>query len=132
MRRLGILFTAALCLMLMTACAPQKEGNPVQKITAEEAKEKMDAETVTVVDVRTPEEYEAGHIEGAVNVPLDTIGDTQPALLDDPEAVLLVYCRSGVRSASAARKLAELGYQNLFDFGGILDWPYDTVKGAAQ
>ena len=49
--------------------------------------------------MRTPEEYEAGHIEGAVNVPLDTIGDTQPALLDDPEAVLLVYCRSGVRSA---------------------------------
>ncbi len=100
-----------------------------QKISAEQALLMMqDLADVTVVDVRTQEEYDAGHIEGAVLVPSDSIGDTQPDALPDTEKVLLVYCRSGVRSEAASRKLLNLGYLYVYDFGGIIDWPYDVVQ----
>ncbi len=88
----------------------------------------MDGKEATVVDVRTPEEYEEGHIPGAVNIPNEEIGDTEPDLLKDKDAVLLIHCRSGVRSKAASDKLVELGYTQIYDFGGIIDWPYETVK----
>ena len=80
-----------------------------------------------VVDVRTQEDYDAGHIAGAVLVPNETIGDAPPELLPDLDAVLLVHCRTGVRSKQAAEKLLALGYTQVYDFGGIADWPYGTV-----
>jgi rhodanese-related sulfurtransferase len=84
---------------------------------------------VTVVDVRTQAEYEQGHIPDAILVPNETISTTQkPDALPDLDATILVYCRSGNRSAQAARKLVALGYVNVYDFGGIIDWPYDVVK----
>jgi rhodanese-related sulfurtransferase len=108
----------------------EKTGNePVVKvITAREAKEMMDTlEEFTIVDVREQYEYDAGYIDGAVLVSLGSIEDLAPELLPDKNEILFIYCRSGRRSAEAAGKLRELGYLNIYDFGGIIDWPYETV-----
>ena len=99
-----------------------------QKISAEEAYEMMASQEVVVVDVRTREEYDGGHIENAVLVPNESIGSEMPEALPDKEATLLVYCRSGRRSKDAAEKLLKLGYQSVYDFGGVIDWPYELVK----
>lgn len=101
-----------------------------RKISPQLAQEMIVAtQPVTVVDVRTQAEYEQGHIPGAILVPNETISTTQkPDALPDLDATILVYCRSGNRSAQAARKLVTLGYVNVYDFGGIIDWPYDVVK----
>ena len=98
------------------------------KLSAEEAYEMMASQEVVVVDVRTREEYDGGHIENAVLVPNESIGSEMPEALPDKEATLLVYCRSGRRSKDAAQKLLELGYQSVYDFGGVIDWPYELVK----
>ena len=87
----------------------------------------MDEGNATVVDVRTAEEYAAGHIPDSILVPVESIGDTTPVELPDTEAVLLVHCRTGIRSKSASDQLVELGYKHVYDFGGIVDWPYETV-----
>ena len=89
----------------------------------------MDDGGATVVDDRTEAEYREKHIPGAVLVPNETIRAEAPEELPNKETVLLVYCRSGVRSKAAAEKLISLGYQNVYDFGGIIDWPYETVAG---
>ncbi|WP_082020978.1 rhodanese-like domain-containing protein [Candidatus Soleaferrea massiliensis] len=102
------------------------------KITAEEAKKMMDEGGVTVVDVRTQQEYEERHIPNAVLVPNETISDTPPQQLQDKDAVLLVYCRTGVRSKQASEKLVSMGYTKVYDMGGIVDWSYDTVSGSEQ
>ncbi len=112
--------------------AGQEAGSGMQeqayhKITAEEAKQMMDEGGVTVVDVRTEAEYKDGHIPGAVLVPNETIGSEPPEALPELDAVLLVHCRTGVRSKQAADKLVEMGYTQIYDFGGIRDWPYDIV-----
>jgi len=98
-----------------------------QKISAEDAKDMM-TEDVVVLDVRTSEEYAQGHIEGSILLPLDSIlnGDTQ--VLEDFSQTILVYCRSGNRSKVAAEALIELGYESVYDFGGILNWPYEIVE----
>ena len=98
------------------------------KLSAEEAYEMMASQEIVVVDVRTREEYAGGHIENAVLVPNESIGSEMPEALPDKEATLLVYCRSGRRSKDAAQKLLELGYQSVYDFGGVIDWPYELVK----
>ena len=90
-----------------------------QKISTEEAYEMMVSQEVVVVDVRTREEYD---------VPNESIGSEMPEALPDKEATLLVYCRSGRRSKDAAQKLLALGYQSVYDFGGVIDWPYELVK----
>lgn len=89
----------------------------------------MDTGSVTVIDVRRDDEYAAGHIPGAISVPNEQIGTEKPTQLPDLDAVLLVYCRTGVRSKQASEKLVKIGYQNVYDFGGIVDWPYETEKG---
>ncbi|OQA14509.1 MAG: Thiosulfate sulfurtransferase PspE precursor [Firmicutes bacterium ADurb.Bin356] len=87
---------------------------------------------VLIVDVRTEEEYATGHIPGALLLPNETIGETQPELLPDKNATILVYCRSGNRSRTASIKLLGLGYENVYDFGGITSWPYEiTTDNAA-
>ena len=98
-----------------------------RKITAKEAYEKIQAGGVTVVDVRTKAEYDEGHIQGAILLPNENIGSTVPNELPEKDAVILVYCRSGRRSREAADKLLSLGYRNVYDFGGIIDWPYEVV-----
>ena len=102
-----------------------------QKIPADEAKQMMDdVQDYVLVDVRTKDEYEEAHIEGAVLIPVDVIAQQAEEQLPDKDAVILLYCRSGNRSAKAAGILAELGYTQVFDFGGIGSWPYGTVPGA--
>ena len=102
-------------------------SNPT-KINAEQAKEMIDSPTeLIILDVRTKEEYEEGHIEGAILIPDTEIATKAEELLTDKNATLLVYCRSGRRSALASQSLNELGYTSVYDFGGILDWPYEVV-----
>ena len=100
------------------------------KITAEQAKEKMDeTEGWILLDVRTDEEFEAEHIEGAVLIPDYEIAARVESELPDKNAVILIYCRSGRRSALAAHEMVDMGYTGAYDFGGIIDWPYNTVSG---
>lgn len=107
------------------------EENKIEyiKINVEEAKEMMDTEEVIILDVRTQEEYEVEHIEGALLIPDYDLKDLSNSKLPDKDEKILVYCRSGNRSKSAAKALIEMGYTNVYDFGGINSWPYGTVKG---
>ncbi|MGI6192905.1 MAG: rhodanese-like domain-containing protein [Christensenellales bacterium] len=127
-----VLLIAALLLLALGCAAKgdlESEDTMYQKITPAQAKERMESNADAIIlDVRTRSEYEAGHIEGAVLLPNENIGKTQPEVLPDLDAEILVYCRSGNRSAQAAKKLVSLGYTNVYDFGGIMDWPYGTVK----
>lgn len=109
-----------------SASAAVEDESAYHKIDAATAKEMMDGGDVTVVDVRRQDEYDAKHIPGAVLVPNESIGHSDPEALPDKEAKLIVYCRTGVRSKAASDKLVELGYENVYDMGGINDWPYDT------
>ena len=130
------------CLLLLTACGispPSSTGEQTpaavesayHTITAEEAKAMMDDGGVTIVDVRRADEFADKHIPGAILVPNEEIGDTQPEALPDLSATLIVYCRTGVRSKQASDKLVEMGFENVYDMGGIVDWPYDTERGEA-
>ena len=82
-----------------------------------------------IVDVRSKDEYAAGHIPGAICIPNESITNTQPAELPDLDQVILVYCRSGNRSRQASQKLYDMGYTNVYEFGGIKDWTGETVAG---
>lgn len=105
-----------------------RSGVSFEIISAKTAKRLMDKGGVTIVDVRRQDEYAAGHVKGAIHVPNESIGNSAPAKLPDKNAVLLVYCRTGIRARDASQKLAELGYKHVYDFGGIRDWPYETEK----
>ena len=119
-----------LAVMMLTACGQDKENNQgavYVNITAEEAKQIMDSEEgYIILDVRTQEEYDQGHIPGAIVIPHEEIADKAEEALTDKDQLILVYCRSGRRSKIAAEALVELGYTNIKEFGGILDWPYET------
>lgn len=98
------------------------------KITAVEAKKIMDSqESIIIVDVREPEELEEGYIDNSLLIPLDTVQARVEKLIPDKNAKILVYCRSGRRSEIAAEIMERLGYKNIYDFGGIIDWPFDVV-----
>ncbi len=115
-----------LAVMLLTACGQNKEAAYVN-ITAEEAKEIMDTEEgYIILDVRTQEEYDEGHIPGAIVISHDEIEEKAEEILPNKDQLLLVYCRSGRRSKLAAEALVELGYTNIKEFGGIIDWPYEV------
>lgn len=123
------LLMAAFCLFAFS-CAKQKQSPSTAKytdITVEEAKKIIETGNVILVDVRTQEEYSEKHIDGAILIPNETITDSQPAELPDKDADILVYCRSGKRSSEAAKKLADMGYTNVYNMlGGINEWPYET------
>ena len=96
-------------------------------ITAEEAKQIMDSEEgYIILDVRTQEEYDESHIPGVILIPHTEIEARAEEVLTDKDQLILVYCRSGRRSKIAAEALVELGYTNIKEFGGIIDWPYET------
>lgn len=122
-------------IVLLASCSSPADSVPSVtaeyiKISAEQAKERIDSgDEVIIVDVRTAAEFADGHIEGAVLIPNESILDTPPELLPDIDAEILIYCRSGNRSAQAANKLIAMGYTKVYDFGGIIDWPYDIVTG---
>ena len=117
-----ILFTVLA--LLLTACT---------QISQDEARELMEQDDGhVIVDVRRPDEFETGHIPGAICIPNETIGSDQPEELPDLNQVILVYCRSGNRSKQAAQKLFEIGYTNVYEFGGIIDWTGEVVTETAM
>ena len=119
-----------LAVMMLTACGQDKEndqGAVYVNITAEEAKQIMDSEEgYIILDVRTQEEYDEGHIPGAIVISHEEIAEKAEEVLTDKDQLILVYCRSGRRSKIAAEALVELGYTNIKEFGGIIDWPYEV------
>jgi rhodanese-related sulfurtransferase len=106
----------------------QKQENTYTKISMDEAIAIMNEQDgYIILDVRRPDEFASGHIPGAINVPNESIGDGDIPELPDKNQLILVYCRSGNRSKQASSKLVKLGYTNIVEFGGILDWPGDIV-----
>ena len=114
--------------MKMTKEVKEVKKAEYKKITSDEAKKMMESEKTIVVDVRTTEEYNEGHIPNAVSIPLETIENEAEEKLKNKDDLILVYCRSGRRSREAALKLIEKGYTNVIDFGGIQDWNGEVVK----
>jgi len=121
-----------LTMLLLTACGQSKDKKQEAvyvNITAEEAKKIMDnQEGYVILDTRTQAEFDEGHIPGAILIPHDEITEKAEAVLTDKNQLILVYCRSGRRSKLAAEDLVKLGYTNIKEFGGIIDWPYETTK----
>jgi rhodanese-related sulfurtransferase len=112
-----------LSLLLTIACAEPEEQAPIShiRLTAQEAAEKM-TDDALILDVRSPAEFAEGHIPNAILLPHTLINEQAVTLLPDKTQTILVYCRTGNRSAEATKTLLELGYTNVFDFGGIVDW----------
>ena len=127
MKRILFILLSAL---LLSGCG-QTVGNSQEvgyvNITAEEAKKIMDTQVgYVILDTRTQEEYDQGHIPGAIVIPHDEILEKAESILTDKDQLILVYCRSGRRSKLAAEDLVKLGYTNVKEFGGIIDWPYEV------
>lgn len=113
---------------MLAGCGQQTDAT-YRQISQEEAKEMMDAGDAVVLDVREQSEYDEGHIPGAVLLPVGSIDeDTAAAVIPEKSATVLVYCRSGNRSKTAAAALAELGYTDVCEFGGINTWPYEIEQ----
>ena len=118
--------------LMFTGCAETNnhQTNTYRSITMDDAVTMMAQETgYIILDVRRPDEFAAGHIPNAINVPNETIGTAEIPELPDKDQLIMVYCRSGRRSKEASEKLVKLGYTNIVEFGGILDWKGETVTG---
>lgn len=117
--------------LMLTGCAGTgNQTNSYRRISMAEAVAMMAEESgYIILDVRTPEEFAEKHIPNAINVPNETIGTDEISQLPDKDQLIMVYCRSGRRSKEAAEKLAKLGYTNVVEFGGIIDWKGETVSG---
>ena len=129
MKRILPLFL--LLLLLLTGCGGTTSNasseSDYQQISQEEAKEMMDTQDVIILDVREQDEYDSGHIPGAILLPVGTIDEeTAAEVIPEKDSTVLVYCRSGNRSQTASSALAELDYTNIYEFGGINTWPYET------
>ena len=123
------LIAIALVMLVFVGCKGENMKNTYEQITQEEAKRIMDTETdYVLLDTRTDEEFAQGHIEGAIMIPEYEIADKAEAAIPDKDTLILVYCRSGRRSKIASMLLVELGYTNVKEFGGIIDWKYEIVK----
>lgn len=125
-----IMLLISLSLFGMTACDGENgKVSTYEQITAEQAKTIMDTEKdYIIIDARTEEEFAEGYIENAILIPEYEIATRAEKELPDKEQLILVYCRSGRRSKIASEELVKLGYTNVKEFGGIIDWPYDIVK----
>ena len=116
-------------LLLLTGCGEVSVEQKYQQIDQKTAKQMMDEQDVIILDVRELHEYDDGHIPGAVLLPVGTISaETAGAVISDKDSVILVYCRSGNRSKTASKALAELGYTQIYEFGGINTWPYEVEE----
>ena len=129
-----IFFLLLLILFVLTGCAQKLDGDGMIgkttyiQIDQEKAKEMMAVnDGHVVVDVRRADEYASGHIPGAILIPNESIGKGQPDQLPDKDQIILVYCRSGNRSKQAAQKLADIGYTNIYEFGGINTWTGEVI-----
>ena len=122
---------ALLTFALPFGCIGCSDGGSAtyEQISGAEAKAIMDSESgYIIIDARTQEEYDEGHIPGAIMIPEYEIADRAEKELPDKDQLILVYCRSGRRSKIAAEELVKLGYTNVKEFGGIIDWEYEIVK----
>lgn len=143
--RLTLLFLILFSVLFFAACGGDREVTTetdqtkseeetftmlsYEQITPQEAKHFMETEeNYMIVDARTQEEFAEGHIEGAILIPEYEIATSAPEKLPDRDALILVYCRSGRRSKIASEELVKLGYTNVKEFGGIINWPYEVVK----
>ena len=118
--------------LMFTGCAgtSNNQTNTYRQITMDEAVTMMAQESgYVILDVRRPDEFAAGHIPNAINIANETIGTAEIPELPDKDQIIMVYCRSGRRSKEASEKLVKLGYTNIVEFGGILDWKGETVTG---
>ena len=129
MKRLQMILLSALFLTGCAASQSNTQGDTAyRQIGMQEAIRIMNEETgYIILDVRRVDEFAAGHIPGAINIPNESIGTDAIPELPDKDQLILVYCRSGNRSKQASKKLVDLGYTNIVEFGGILDWPGETV-----
>ena len=125
-----IMLLISLSLFGMTACDGENgKASTYEQIAAEQAKTIMDTEKdYVIIDARTEEEFAEEHIENAILIPEYEIKDRAEKEMPDKEQLILVYCRSGRRSKIASEELVKLGYTNVKEFGGIIDWPYEVVK----
>ena len=123
--------TLLLSVLFLAGCAlPAGQEVSYRQINMDETIAMMEEESSYIIlDVRTPEEFVDKHIPGAINIPNETISTEEIPELPDKDQLILVYCRSGNRSKQASEKLAALGYTNIVEFGGINDWPGETVTG---
>ena len=136
MRRFLALALALVLVLCLTGCNAgiSKESATTvmtgyKQISQDEAKEMMARDDGhIIVDVRRQDEYDAGHIPGAILIPNESIDKERPKELPDLDQIILVYCRSGRRSKEASEKLAKIGYTNIYEFGGIITWPGETTK----
>lgn len=120
------LIPVLLSLLLLVGCTAEPQQTAYRQISMEEAVTMMaEEEGYIILDVRRADEYAGGHIPDAENLPNEDIGTAEIPELPDKEQLIMVYCRSGNRSKQAAQKLAELGYTNVVEFGGIIDWTGD-------
>ena len=138
MKRIKTTFILLLSAMIILSGCTEKDQstdggekvNGYRQISQEEAKKMMELDDGhVIVDVRRQDEYDTGHIPGAILIPNESILSERPAELPDLEQIILVYCRSGRRSKEASQKLASMGYTNVYEFGGIIDWTGETVIG---
>ena len=130
MSKIKRLLPFVLSIMLLSSCgAPGGSKGNYRQISMDEAVKIMkDEKNYIILDVRRPDEYAEGHIPGAINIPNEEIGTAEISELPDKAQLILVYCRSGRRSKEAAEKLAGLGYTNIVELGGILDWKGEIEK----
>lgn len=131
LRRLIIMLMIPFCTFGFTACqgGGNRDNFGYEQITQDKAKEIMDSGAEYIlIDARTESEFADGHIEGAILIPEYEIADKAEQELPDKDVLILVYCRSGRRSKIASEELVNLGYTNVKEFGGIIDWPYEIVK----
>ena len=128
-RILLILFAVLLSVTALASCGGEKKEATYEQISSEQAKEIMEKEkNYVIIDARTESEFNEGHIKGAILIPEYEIADRAENELPDKDQLILVYCRSGRRSKIASEELVKLGYTNVKEFGGIIDWQYETTK----
>jgi len=125
-----LILTALSFLFLVGCTADTEQPTSYRQITMDEAVTMMETETdYILLDVRTHEEFRDEHIPDAICIPNETIGTEEIPELPDKDQLIMVYCRSGNRSKQASEKLVKLGYTNIVEFGGIIDWPGETASG---
>lgn len=124
-----IMFLISVSVFGLFSCGGSNGSASYEQISQKEAKEIMDTVSdYIIIDARTEEEFAEGHIKGAILIPEYEIAEKAPSLIPQKDALILVYCRSGRRSKIASDALVKLGYTNVKEFGGIIEWPYETTR----